>query len=284
MWEVLLLSDKEPYDWRNNPAPGADHADLPPPPESEQASAPHPAVGGTTWSADLELGAKVHELLGAYLPRIAPSASGERFHLLVELAGKLYDLHALKRIDLVRPGHVEDASDFDREHAIRAVLAVWQPMENIQLDDAERQAISRALAGSQSRWMGEALRKVNSATSSPGDTNRDHRPAFLNPVQAHAWSEITICFLSDERVQVTIGSQTETRNYGEMGFASKKNGTPVMAWSALRALAKQDGRIRLAADSKQWAVFEKRIQEIRKKFKTYFGLTEDPIRFIQKNT
>jgi hypothetical protein len=101
-------------------------------------------------------------------------------------------------------------------------------------------------------------------------------------MQAHAWSEITICFLSDERVQVTIGSQTETCNYSEMGFASKKNGTPVQAWGTLRVLAKQHGRIRLAAGSEQWAVLEKRIQEIRKKFKTYFRLTEDPIRLIRK--
>jgi hypothetical protein len=282
--EVLLLSDEEPYDGRNNPAPssGADHADRPPSPESEQASAPHPAVGGRTWSADLELGAEVHKLLGDYLPRIAASASGERIQRLVELAGKLYDLHALKRIDLVRPGHVQDACDFDTEHPIRAVLAVWQPLENSQLDDDERQAINRALAGSQSLWMGEALRKVNSAKTDPGDTNRDHRSVLLNPVQARAWSEITICFLSDERVQVTIGSQTGTINYAEMGFASKKNGTPVKAWGTLRVLAQRNGRIALAADSQQWAVLEKRVQEIRKKFKAYFRLTEDPISFIQK--
>jgi len=56
----------------------------------------------------------------------------------------------------------------------------------------------------------------------------------------------------------------------------------VQAWGTLRVLAAQNGTVRVAGDSQQWAVLEKRIQEIRKKFKTYFRLTEDPIRFIQK--
>src|SRR5579883_2319843 len=55
----------------------------------------HPSAGGETWSADLELGAKVHELIGEYWTQIAGASTGDRFRLLVELAGKLYDLHAL---------------------------------------------------------------------------------------------------------------------------------------------------------------------------------------------
>jgi len=112
--------------------------------DREGAGSPkHPSAGGETWSADLELGAKVHELIGEYWTQIAGASTGDRFRLLVELAGKLYDLHALKRIALVRPGHIEDASAFDTEHAIRASLAVWQPLTNYPLEDAERQAIDR---------------------------------------------------------------------------------------------------------------------------------------------
>lgn len=129
----------------------------------------HPSIGGETWSADLELGARVHGLIGDYWARIAGTATGDRYRLLVELAGKLYDLHAVKRIELVRPGHVEDASAFDTEHAIRASLAVWQPLVNFQLEDAERQAIDRALAACRSRWMGEALRKVTGTAGEGSD-------------------------------------------------------------------------------------------------------------------
>ena len=240
----------------------------------------HPAVGGVSWSADLELGANVHDTIGDYWARIAGGPTADRFRLLVELAGKLYDLHALKRIGLVRPGHVEDASAFDTEHAIRASLAVWQPLANFQLEDAERQAIDRALAASRSRWMGEALRKVTGTANTGND--RHPRPGSQNCPQPRDWSEIAICFLSDERVQVTIGTETQTHNYAEMGFASKKNGTPIEAWGTLRVLARHEGSLRAVADPTVWATYEKRIQEIRRKFKTHFRLAEDPIPFIKK--
>jgi hypothetical protein len=38
--------------------------------------------------------------------------------------------------------------------------------------------------------------------------------------QADKWEDIEILFLSDHRVEITLGTQTETRNYEEMGFAS----------------------------------------------------------------
>jgi hypothetical protein len=115
------------------------------------------------------------------------------------------------------------------------------------------------------------------------DADRDQHPGSQTPVQPRSWSEVTICFLSDERVQITVGTATEIRNYTEMGFASKKNGTAVQAWDVLRVLARQGGLIQIADDSTQWAVLEKRIQEIRRTLKAVFHLTDDPIRFVKKN-
>jgi hypothetical protein len=97
------------------------------------------------------------------LPRIAACNAAERYTLLPELAGKLYGIHASKRIELVGPGHVEDCNDFDAEHAIQALLAVWHPLETVQFDDAERQAIERTIAGSRSYWLSEALKRVVAA-------------------------------------------------------------------------------------------------------------------------
>jgi hypothetical protein len=100
--------------------------------------------------------------------------------------------------------------------------------------------------------------------------------------QAHKWEDIEISFLSDERVQITMGAQSETRNYAEMGFASKQNGTPVLAWTTLRTMAQAGGVIKIAADSGMWAVVEKRMQEIRKVLRRQFGLTDDPLPHIKK--
>src|ERR1022692_2327545 len=57
------------------------------------------------------------------------------------------------------------------------------------------------------------------------------------------WEDIEISFLSDERVQIQIGSQRETRNYDEMGFADGRNGLPSKPWILLRTLASMQGLI-----------------------------------------
>lgn len=100
--------------------------------------------------------------------------------------------------------------------------------------------------------------------------------------RSERWEDIEVSFLSDERVQIRIGNQTETRNYSEIGFENRKNGAPVLAWETLRELAKAGGVIRIASDSRRWAKLEKRIQEIRAKFKGQFGLADDPIPFTKK--
>jgi hypothetical protein len=104
------------------------------------------------------------------------------------------------------------------------------------------------------------------------------RPVF----QADKWEDIEILFLSDERVQITFCTQTETRNYEEMGFASKQNGKPVLAWAALREMAQRAGVTQIVSDKRKWADVEKRIQEIRKVLRHMFGLTDDPLPFKKK--
>jgi hypothetical protein len=100
--------------------------------------------------------------------------------------------------------------------------------------------------------------------------------------QARDWGDIEISFLSDERVQITVGSHTETRNYAEMGFASKLNGKPVLAWVTLRAMAQAGGFIMVASSGRKWADIEKRMQEIRKVLRQQFGLSADPLQFTRK--
>ena len=102
------------------------------------------------------------------------------------------------------------------------------------------------------------------------------------PLQPRRWDEVVVVFLSDERIQITVGTQTETRNYAEMGFASKKNGMPIRAWDMLRRIAIEEGILKLASDSRKWAEVEKRVQEIRRIFRSLFGLTDDPLPYIKK--
>jgi hypothetical protein len=103
----------------------------------------------------------------------------------------------------------------------------------------------------------------------------------LTPVPVGTrWEDIEISFLSDERVQIQIGSRTETRNYDEMGFSDRRNGTPSKSWMLLRALASKKGLITVdGRRSKEWPAIEKQIERTRKLLQKLFGISEDPLPF-----
>jgi hypothetical protein len=125
------------------------------------------------------------------------------------------------------------------------------------------------------------------------------KPGRIEPAQRHPakvatgadgsganWQAIEISFLSDHRVQIRNGTNTETRNYGELGFADRraKQGKPKpnQAWVTLRAMAEQNGIIRDGATTgATWPKVEKRIQEIRKVLRKQFSITADPIPFVE---
>jgi pimeloyl-ACP methyl ester carboxylesterase len=123
-----------------------------------------PAISGTGWSADFELRAKNDALFGEYLGPIASCTNkAKRLPLLVELTGKLYDVHAAKLIELIKQGHPKDSRDFDNGHWLRARLAVGELEEKFRLekfDNTEHGAIDVALEGRRSFWRNEADRRV----------------------------------------------------------------------------------------------------------------------------
>ena len=99
------------------------------------------------------------------------------------------------------------------------------------------------------------------------------------------WGAIEILFLSDERVQIRNGAQTETRNYAELGFADRRvergKTKPNLAWVTLRAMAELNGIIRDGAKTgADWSKVEKRMQNIRKAFRKHFGIAADPVPFV----
>ena len=47
-------------------------------------------------------------------------------------------------------------------------------------------------------------------------------------------------------------------------------------------MAEAGGAIRIAAESKKWAVVEKRIQELRRVLRQHFRLTDDPLPYTKK--
>ena len=118
-----------------------------------------------------------------------------------------------------------------------------------------------------------------------------------------AWDkDVSIIFLSDERVQVKHGDQFSTMNYAEFGFEDKRNGKPDQAWVLLRAMAENKGVLRkparrvpeavlkpardrdkelhraLEVQARQWAKTQKHVETIRKRLREHFRIPDgDPI-------
>ena len=96
------------------------------------------------------------------------------------------------------------------------------------------------------------------------------------------WEQIEITFLSDERVQIRSGKNIETRNYAEFGFQEGRSKNPNRAWETLRRLAELRGVIRDGTEGRlPWPKVEKQVQEIRKVFREHFGISSDPVPFVE---
>ncbi len=82
------------------------------------------------------------------------------------------------------------------------------------------------------------------------------------------WEDVSIEFISDLKVQVTVKTKTYPQNYAEMGFKNGKTKNPNLAWMTLKLLAEAGGAIPVAI--KERKVVEKRMQEIRKTLRAHF--------------
>jgi hypothetical protein len=108
------------------------------------------------------------------------------------------------------------------------------------------------------------------------------RPPQSSGAGAATWDAIEISFLSDERVQIRNGTDIETRNYAELGFEDSRTGKPNQAWVTLRQLAVERGIIGPATTTRfAWPKVEKRIQEIRKVLRRHFGISSDPVPYVE---
>jgi hypothetical protein len=165
----------------------------------------------------------------------------------------------------------------------------WKQYQELLLDAYEAQSARAADCG-QPRFEqagGTAPSGAIEALSSRGGTPPESRVSspmgVPRPIlQSHKWEDIEILFISDERVQLSVGTHSETRNYDEMGFANKRTGAPILAWVTLRGMAEAGGVIKTVSDRRKWVEVEKRIQEIRKLLRAIFGLTDDPLPFSRK--
>ncbi len=97
------------------------------------------------------------------------------------------------------------------------------------------------------------------------------------------WESIEIAFTSQFQFQVFRGEKpAETKTIKEIGLEDGRTDNPKKAWFMLLHLARNNGVIRHGGEvGEKWPKVEKRIQEIRRAFKNYFGLAGDPIPYVK---
>ena len=141
------------------------------------------------------------------------------------------------------------------------------------------------LASHVAHWQHEGLKLARESTktaeTTPSDaTNRAQIPCG-------SWSEVTIEFTSEHRVQITMLGDSFTENYAEMGFEDRKARLPNAAWRMLRMIAEGNGRISIPPRGVPWPKVEKRVQEIRRVLRAYFQQrkiaipSSDPLPFVK---
>jgi hypothetical protein len=144
---------------------------------------------------------------------------------------------------------------------------------------ARRELIEKAIAEGRLLPDGTPVKKKLAAPANPTEL-----PPAPPPL---TWPEVSVIFLSDERVQVKHRDRIETLNYAEFGFADGRNGKPDRAWIVLQEFGKRNGVLpkpqpgRGASEVlKDWEIIGKRIQTIRDRLRKHFGIAEgDPITF-----
>jgi hypothetical protein len=97
------------------------------------------------------------------------------------------------------------------------------------------------------------------------------------------WSDLHIKLLSEQQLQVFVKGQARAPiTFQEAGFAdgrSREVAKPNSAWSVLLDFARSGGALNrppMAHSDRARATFEKRVEEIRERFKELFRLPSDP--------
>jgi len=123
---------------------------------------------------------------------------------------------------------------------------------------------------------------LTSATSGdvPGGADKTAKEALET---ASRWEDIELRFLSERGLQIMVnGKAGKTMNYSELGFEDRRTSNPNRAWILLLALPEFDGTIsHVGQAERDWPKVERRMQEIRKLLRKHFGISEDPLPYIE---
>ena len=92
------------------------------------------------------------------------------------------------------------------------------------------------------------------------------------------WEEIGIRFVADEVVNVSFRGETRRFEPDGLGMKSAKDGKPKAAWTYLKAIAMQGGRLPVHhAKRAETSRHQKQKQALSKALRVAFGIADDPL-------
>ena len=102
-------------------------------------------------------------------------------------------------------------------------------------------------------------------------------PIFSTP-EGTTWEEVTFRITDEQKVIIQVGEQKVKYGYKRMGFSSKTNDEPIIAWHTLVSLAENKGVFTWQSnvDNQLASKMKKRISELRKALKRLMGINDDP--------
>ena len=93
------------------------------------------------------------------------------------------------------------------------------------------------------------------------------------------WSDVSICFISPESVEIRAGKPLGVKNFIEMGFKDRRSGKPDLIWQTLKIFARFNGEISWkdkGVDTRFHKNLKSYIKDIRRRLKFLFNIDNDP--------
>jgi hypothetical protein len=170
-------------------------------------------------------------------------------------------------------------------HFNRAVrLLLEKPLDDLGLEAWERRVNELEAKGTRDTESAAAEEPLDADRTQDAEQRLVGAPSSPPPAldtTASRWEDVAILLVSDEAVEITIGSNTSIKNFHELRFVDRRKDRPNQAWTMLRILAWHKGIITDAGNAgQQWSKVEKRIQEIRKALRQLTSIPTDPLPYI----
>lgn len=154
----------------------------------------------------------------------------------------------------------------------------------LQKHNASFLALNEAIeVGSNGKWSATSIAKQRLAEFQtaviPSSTTSDGMVFFPTPPNA-TWADLRIKFIDGHTVTVTIGGETGTFVYSQLGMVDNRSGKPTVRWELLRSFAAGHGTLTWTSPAAK-RENQKRCENLTKDLQRFFRIEGDPIEYVK---